>query len=180
MDLILITGGVRSGKSAYAQGRALSGGDDDVTFIATARPSDEEMENRIARHQRERPSAWRTVETSHDVGVVVERAASRVVVVDCITLLAAEAMGRVRPASATGIEEAVSREVTGLVSALRAREGVLIAVTNEVGLSVHPETELGRYFQDALGHANQVLARAATELVMMVCGVPLHVKRGSA
>jgi adenosylcobinamide kinase/adenosylcobinamide-phosphate guanylyltransferase len=207
--LVLITGGARSGKSAYAERRAaeLAAG---VTYIATAEPLDEEMRRRIERHRRDRPAGWVTVEAARDAGRAIRHAATPVVLLDCMTVLASNALlaagtaplgapddgageardgearagearaGRDAAAAAWSAEEvaiaAVLREADAVCAAALAREGTTLVVTNEVGLGVHPPTRLGRWYRDALGHANQRLAAAAGEVVLLVSGVPIRIR----
>jgi len=170
MELIVVTGGVRSGKSRWAQAEAFSLGGADVTVVATAEAIDEEMERRIRAHRDERPEGWRTIEAPVDAGGAIEVAASETVLLDCMTVLAGNAMGRVKAETEGVAIEAVSEEVDGILRAREARNGKLLVVTNEVGWSVHPPTAVGRWYQDALGIANQRLASVADRVVLMVAG----------
>ncbi len=176
MELIVVTGGVRSGKSRWAQATALSLGGSDVTVVATAEAIDEEMERRIEAHRRERPKGWRTIEAPVRAGDAIRSAPSGTVVLDCLTVLAGTALGRVRARTEADACAAVAAEVDGVLAARKARDGRLIVVTNEVGSSVHPSTELGRWYQDALGAANQRLARAADRVVLMVAGIEVAIR----
>ncbi|HYW05593.1 MAG TPA: bifunctional adenosylcobinamide kinase/adenosylcobinamide-phosphate guanylyltransferase [Longimicrobium sp.] len=175
MGLILVTGGARSGKSSYAEARAAELGTD-VTYVATAEALDDEMARRIARHRAERPAAWPTVESPRAAGNAVRAATTAVVLVDCMTVLASNALF----AAEAGGEEAVGAEVLAEATALRdaalAHDGWTVVVTNEVGLGVHPPTSLGRWYRDALGRANALLAAAADEVVLMVSGIPVRIK----
>ncbi len=176
MRLILVTGGARSGKSAYAQERAERLGGGAVTMIATARPDDPEMARRIARHRRERPRSWPTEESPLDVASALRQAATDVVLLDFLTLylsnrLAAEADPDERSARA-----AMARAVDELLGAAGARSGTLIVVTNEVGWGIVPENPLGRWFRDGLGSANRRLAAAAAQVVLVVAGIPLVIE----
>lgn len=173
--LILITGGARSGKSAYAERRAAELGGDTVTYIATAQALDEEMERRIARHRAERPDAWRTLEVPRGVGGALG-AVEGVALVDCLTVLASNALLAVEGEGEEAAQAAVLAEAEALRDAAVAREGATLVVTNEVGMGVHPPTSLGRWYRDALGRANQRVAAAADEVVLLVSGVPLRVK----
>lgn len=176
MDLILVTGGVRGGKSRYAQRRASELGGDEVTVIATAQPVDEEMARRIDNHRRERPVAWTTIEAPLRLDAALSKAKSTVVLIDCVTVLVSNALGAVKPADETAALAATAREIDMLLDAARDRPGVLIVVTNEVGFSVHPPTALGRWFCDCLGWANQRLANEASEVVLMVSGIDVSLK----
>jgi adenosyl cobinamide kinase/adenosyl cobinamide phosphate guanylyltransferase len=175
MHLILVTGGARSGKSDYAERRAREIGGDDVTFIATAAAGDDEMAARIARHRQARPPAWRTVETQLCAADAVRAAATHVVLLDCLTLLASNVLLH---AEERGDDPcaAVRAEAAALARVREERVGTLIVVTNEVGLGIVPGTRLGRVFRDALGEANRIVAGAADRVVMMVSGIPLELR----
>ena len=176
MKIVLVTGGARSGKSQWAQSLALTLGGDDVTVLATAEASDEEMVQRITRHQRERPPAWATVEEPLHVAEALRRATTWVVLLDCLTVFVSnillaqvEAEEEVRM---TAVEDALNR----LLDAASDRAGSLIIVTNEVGCAIVPAAPIARWYRDALGNANRQAAIIAQEVVLMVCGVPLFVK----
>ena len=176
MRVILITGGARSGKSRHAQRRAAGLGGGAVTFVATARPSDDEMAARIERHREERPAAWTTVEAPLDAGAAVRAADTDVVLLDCLTLLASNAFV---PAAQEEGAIALRARMDALLAAADARAGTLIVVTNEIGLGIVPSTPLGRWFRDALGRANQRLAERADEVVLMVSGIPVRIRPGA-
>jgi adenosylcobinamide kinase/adenosylcobinamide-phosphate guanylyltransferase len=176
MRLILVTGGARSGKSAYAQRRSLELGGDAVTVIVTARPGDEEMARRIARHRAARPECWQTVEAPTNAGAALRAALTDVILLDCLTVLLSNALLEREAGGQEAALAAMATETGALLEAAAAREGTLIAVTNEVGLGIVPDERLGRWFRDGLGMANQQLASAADEVVLLVCGVPLALK----
>lgn len=176
MELILVTGGVRAGKSRWAQETAGRLAGADVTVVATAEPVDAEMRARIDAHRRDRPDGWETVEAPSGAGAAILGARHDTVVLDCLTVLAGGALGRARPRTAADAVAAIAAEVDAILEARDARRGTLIVVTNEVGLSVHPATELGRWFQDGLGAANQRLARAADRVVLMMSGLEMRLK----
>jgi len=177
MRLILITGGARSGKSTYAQRRAQElGGDHAVTVVATARASDEEMQRRIAAHRAARPERWETIEAQRDAASALRAAINSVVVLDCITLLASNALLDSASDGESAAQAAVLAEIDGIVGVRAEREGTLLVVSNEVGFGIVPDTQLGRWFRDALGLANQRLAAAADTVVCMISGVPMELK----
>jgi len=176
MRLILVTGGARSGKSAYAQRRSLELGGDDVTVIVTARPCDDEMARRIARHRAARPTPWRTVEVPTNASAAVRAASTEVILLDCVTVLFANVLLEAEARGEETALAAMATESSALLEAAAAREGTLIAVTNEVGSGIVPDGRLGRWFRDGLGIANQRLAGAAQEVVLLVCGLPLPLK----
>jgi adenosylcobinamide kinase / adenosylcobinamide-phosphate guanylyltransferase len=164
-DLFFVTGGARSGKSSFALEKAREFGGDDVTFVATAERSDDEMTDRIARHQLERPNAWTTIEASREI--ILSGLKTRVVLLDCLSLFVSNLL-------LDGLEEETILERTQ--SILESRTQTLIVVSNEVGMGLVPEYPLGRQFRDVLGRANQLVARASTQAFFLVAGIPLRLK----
>jgi adenosylcobinamide kinase/adenosylcobinamide-phosphate guanylyltransferase len=167
----LVLGGVRSGKSRYAQSEAarFSG----VTFIATARRSDAEMRQKIAAHRRERPSGWKTVEASAALDAVIRREGQKaeLLLVDCLTTYCGGLLSRSRTASGR------RRHLDAVVEAIRSTPASVFIVSNEVGSGVVvPAFRSGRLFRDLLGEMNQQVARVADRVVLLVAGVPLAVK----
>jgi adenosylcobinamide kinase/adenosylcobinamide-phosphate guanylyltransferase len=166
-------GGVRAGKSAFAVARARAIGGR-VVFVATAEAGDDEMAARIARHRAERPPSWRTVEipVALPSALTALESEADVLIVDCLNFWVANMLQK-RP----GLSDADLRsEAAALEAVATCPRFSLLLVSNEVGSGVHPETELGRRFRDALGLVNQAAARAAEEVVLMVAGCPLTVK----
>jgi adenosylcobinamide kinase/adenosylcobinamide-phosphate guanylyltransferase len=189
-NLILVLGGVRSGKSAYAEQRARELGGDRVLYVATAETKDEEMRQRVAKHRQNRPGAWRTLEASRDVGAAIREQAAdaSVILVDCLTFLVAN---RLMEASGPyenpfddpttdpfdrAIEADIVREVEALAGCAKDLSADMIVVSNEVGMGVVPPYELGRAYRDTLGRANQEMARRADEVVLLVAGIPMQVR----
>ncbi len=182
MSSRLITGGARSGKSRYAQHLAEKSGGR-VLFVATAVAGDEEMRRRIEQHRRERPSGWRTLEAATGIGREIPRALgdAELVIVDCITLLVSNViLKRVDeagvPTEAAATEREVSQEIRELLDCIERADADFVIVTNEVGLGIVPANLISRLYRDLLGRANQMLAGAADEVVMMIAGLPMQVK----
>ena len=169
----LILGGVRSGKSrealrlAAAMPRGSRG-----AFLATAQAFDGDMEARIARHRAERPAGWATLEEPYDVVAACKSLEGRVdvVVLDCVTLWVANLL--LRGDGETSIQAAAD----ALGGYFAQRRFSLIIVSNEVGAGVHPPTEVGLRFRDALGGVNQRIAAAADRVRYMVAGLPMVIK----
>ena len=172
--LILVTGGSRSGKSRFAQALALQK-PGPCSFVATAQALDEEMEARIQSHRRSRPAGWAVVEEPIRVPEAVRRAlgSARTVLLDCVTLW----ISNLLLADETFEEGRAEERAQQLVAASRGAPGaVLIVVTNEVGSGVVPDSALGRRFRDCAGRANEVIARGADEVYLLVSGIPLRIK----
>ena len=176
--LTLILGGARSGKSSHAQHLAEDSGKP-VTFLATAQALDEEMTVRIRKHRAERPSDWETLEVPCDIASQVSNIKSEVVILDCITLLISNLLmqfvkeERVEEAP---FMDAVQKEIHELIGALRQQNQDWLVVSNEVGLGLVPPYQMGRVYRDAMGWANQRLAREADSVIFMVAGIPTQIK----
>ena len=173
--IVLILGGARSGKSWYAQQMAADRGGR-VLFCATAQPLDEEMRERIRAHRKSRPPGWDTLEVGDGLAAAMEDKAGvyDTVIVDCITLLVANCMGEATDYKAA--ENAVDAELDGLIGLIQRSGCGFILVSNEVGSGIVPDNILARVYRDALGKANQRLARAADEVFLMTAGLPLKIK----
>jgi adenosylcobinamide kinase / adenosylcobinamide-phosphate guanylyltransferase len=174
MRRTLILGGVRSGKSRYAERVAqLSGAP--VTVIVTAAAGDEEMAARIAAHRARRPAEWRVREAPVELGSAIEQASypDTVVIVDCLTLWLSNVM-------ALGDATVLEREREALKHALSQASGAILLVSNEVGMGVVPINELARRFIDQAGTLHQQLGGLCDEVVWMIAGIPTFVKRGAA
>jgi adenosylcobinamide kinase/adenosylcobinamide-phosphate guanylyltransferase len=175
--LTLILGGARSGKSALAQELAAADGGG-VLYVATAEAGDDEMAARIAAHRAARPAAWRTLEAPREAGRAIRdaEAGESIIVIDCITLLIANAMAPLRGPPPGDPAAAAAREVDGILEACAVSPAGWIVVSNEVGLGVVPEAPLGRAYRDVLGRANQRIAAAADAVLFLVAGIPVKVK----
>jgi adenosylcobinamide kinase/adenosylcobinamide-phosphate guanylyltransferase len=171
--VILIGGGARSGKSAFALQRASELGTQRV-FIATAQAFDSEMTERITAHQLERGSQFRTVEAPLLLAEAVrEHAASAdVIVIDCLTLWLSNLLLAELDSSA------VAARVDELAAVLARRLCHVLVVTNEVGLGLVPDNALGRLFRDCTGRAHQRIAKTSDEIYVGVLGCLLRLKPG--
>jgi adenosylcobinamide kinase/adenosylcobinamide-phosphate guanylyltransferase len=169
----LILGGVRSGKSrealrvAASMPRGSRG-----AFLATAQALDGDMEARIARHRAERPRGWATLEEPYDVVRACGSLGGSVdvVVLDCLTLWVANLL--IRGDEDKGILAAADT----LAEFLAERRFTIVIVSNEVGAGVHPATDVGLRFRDALGGVNQRIAAAVDRVTYMVAGLSMIVK----
>lgn len=176
--LTLILGGARSGKSSYAQTLAETTGRS-VTFLATAQELDEEMSARIRKHRAERPGGWETLEIPCDVAAHVPEIKTEAVILDCITLLVSNLLMQFVKDDLVEEEPfilAVRNEIEGLIEAIRTQTQDWFIISNEVGLGLVPPYQMGRVYRDALGWANQRLAREADQVLFMVAGIPMTVK----
>ena len=178
--LIFLLGGARSGKSHYAEAWAREHGKH-VLFVATAQPHDDEMRERIVRHRLERPSDWHTLEaplnTADTIGRALSGAAFDAVLLDCITLLASNVLLTLPDSCAQDdANNAILNEVEALLRVCYDSNATWLIVSNEVGMGIVPPSRLGRLYRDALGRANQHIAQAADEVLLLVAGLPWKLK----
>ena len=173
-QLVLILGGVRSGKSSYAQQLASDDGGR-VLFLATSEAGDDEMKRRIAKHKSSRPASWATIEESLDIALALKSKAATadVIIIDCITVWLSNLL--LRESGVT--EDEALAEIDKLLNTYKRGRASYIIVSGEVGMGIVPEYPLGRIFRDYLGLANQRLAAKADRVVLMVAGIPVDVRK---
>lgn len=167
--LVLVTGGVRSGKSAHAE--ALLADQPTTTYVAAGPTYDDaDWHARIARHRERRPESWSTLETS-DLAVALAEA-SGPVLIDCLGTWLDAIVGAAGlwEAPVGEVEDYVTTRTTGVTATLRAASHPVVIVTNEVGLGVVPEHRSGRLFRDLLGTINQRVAGVCDEVHLVVAG----------
>lgn len=163
----LVLGGTRSGKSEYAESlvKALPG---PVTYMATAVVGDDpDFARRVEVHRRRRPEGWTTAEVGAELVEALGRTEGSALVDSLGTWVAGSW------SSADGF----AADSDGLCRVLRERRGHTVLVSEEVGLGVHPPTEAGRQFADALGHLNRAVAGVADDAVLVVAGRVLRLDR---
>jgi adenosylcobinamide kinase / adenosylcobinamide-phosphate guanylyltransferase len=167
----LVLGGVRSGKSRWAQ--ELAGSFERVAYVATAQARDAEMSEKIRRHQEERPTQWQTLEEPLELArVLTDKGANfDLMLVDCLTVFVSNLIEAAEIDTST-----MDRRLDDFLGALRMTPASVILVSNEVGSGVVPPYPSGRVYRDALGELNQQVAAIADNVVLMVAGLPLALK----
>ncbi|WP_128911174.1 bifunctional adenosylcobinamide kinase/adenosylcobinamide-phosphate guanylyltransferase [Granulicella sibirica] len=173
-SVTLVLGGVRSGKSRYAQRLAghLDEGRTPVVFVATASAVDDEMRRKIDRHREDRPTHWRTIEEPLELARVITETEADILLIDCLTIFAASLMD----AGTEDVRDATEPRIEALIEALANAPCRVILVSNEVGSGVVPAYPMGRRYRDLLGEINQRVARIADDVILMVAGLPLALK----
>ncbi|HMH21359.1 MAG TPA: bifunctional adenosylcobinamide kinase/adenosylcobinamide-phosphate guanylyltransferase [Puia sp.] len=166
--ITFITGGARSGKSRYAQALALrlSAG---PVYVATARKWDGDFGERIRRHQQERDERWVSIEEEKYISHLPLQ--GKVVVIDCVTLWLTNFFIDTKN-DLEACLEACKKEM----DELSKLDAILIIISNEIGMGVHAETEVGRKFTDLQGWMNQYIAAMAKKVILMVSGIPVNIK----
>ena len=172
-QVILITGGARSGKSNYAEMRAAELGRRRL-YVATAEAKDEEMTQRIAEHRKRRGKVWATIEEPVELSsaLLAQRGQTDCALVDCLTLWLSNLLLQ-RDA------QYAEKKVQELMAVLPRLDFHVVLVTNEVGWGIVPENVLARQFRDLAGWANQRIAATANEVVLTVAGIPMIVKKAA-
>ena len=172
--LTFVLGGVRAGKSSYAQRLASNG--KRVLFVATAEAGDQEMAARIQAHRESRPADWNTLEEPIDLVNALAPLLHRydTVLLDCMTLWVSNLLLWNQGPKPGRVD--ILSETKRLLNLYQESDATWIVVSNEVGLGVVPATELGRTYADELGRVNQIVAAAADEVYFMAAGLPLRVK----
>ncbi|WP_136656449.1 bifunctional adenosylcobinamide kinase/adenosylcobinamide-phosphate guanylyltransferase [Nitratireductor sp. XY-223] len=165
---VLVLGGARSGKSAFAEDYVERSGLEPV-YVATGRSFDQEMDERIRHHKARRGEGWRTVEEPLAlVGALDEYCREgRAVLVDCLTLWVTNLMMADRD---------VEREGSALAVCLGRCQGAVVLVSNEVGLGIVPENAMARAFRDHAGRLHQQIAAQCDEVYFLAAGLPLKMK----
>ena len=170
-NMILITGGCRSGKSrqALTRARTIPG---DKLYVATAEALDSEMTERIKKHQQEREADWETHEEALALVKIFKQLENRtgVLIVDCLTLWLSNLMVK------NYSEQDVLQEVDRLMDQSERMQCQIIFVTNEVGAGIVPDNKLARDFRDLMGSINQRVAQRCDEVIHMVSGIPMTLK----
>ena len=171
-ELVLVIGGARSGKSSwalkYAEKRYTS-----HLFVATARATDPEMEERIRLHKESRGKNWKLVEEPIDLPGVIPKHGREydVLLIDCLTVW----LNNIMFEKGT---DAVNTYESSLIESIKNRPCNLIMVSNETGFGVVPDNSIARAFRDLCGRMNQRIAEISDCVVLMVAGLPLYLKKG--
>ncbi len=174
----LILGGVKSGKSRFAEQRIkhwveqTGNSDASVIYLATAENhvGDNEFSGRILQHQNQRPDGWETIEEPVDIATIIEAASgqNKCVLLECVTLWLSNILQE---------EALLMQRIDRACQALEAYEGEIVLVSNETGLGIIPPNALARRYGDELGLLHQKIASLCDEVVLTVAGLPHFLKR---
>lgn len=191
--IVLVTGGARSGKSAFAEDQLADR--EEVCYIATGLPrgEDPEWQERIRLHQERRPASWTTQEQYAGLADWLREQSHPVYLLDCATLLTSnrlfDLIAQYFPDKLELTEEhflsrqeqsfllqLLEEEWKEVLSTIRQTNAECWIVTDEVGLGIVPETRLGRFFRDVQGKINQLIAKEASEAYLVICGLAQQLK----
>lgn len=183
-QIILVTGGARSGKSRYAEGlcRERNNG---TAYIATSIPFDEDFKERVKKHQEMRPSEWSTFEVYEDVYQVITKIATdhQTVILDCVTLMVNNLMFKenldydtLNQLEIDALEMKIKEQFVKLLETIRKTDLYFVIVTNEIGLAPVAANRLTRIYTDIIGRMNQLIAQNSDEVYFVVSGIPMKIK----
>ena len=181
-QIILCSGGARSGKSEFAERLALAT-EGRKAYVATGQAFDEEMIDRIKKHQERRGEIWNNFEVPLHLAIEWQNISQTadVILIDCLTMFTTNHMmahGSIQgQQDANQLEATVLAELETLLAAIKSCEGkIVIFVTNEIGLGIVPDNKLARYFRDIAGRVNRTVATAADKLYLTISGVTIELK----
>lgn len=167
-QITLVLGGARSGKSSFAEGLVVESGLPRI-YLATAEAFDQEMEQRISHHQRDRGPDWHTVEEPIELAKALKTHSDTktIILVDCLTLWLSNLMGR---------EQDIPSAFLELIESLDELKGPVVFVSNEVGQGIVPENKMAREFRDHAGRLHQLLAKKARHVYFVTAGLSQKLK----
>lgn len=182
--IILVTGGARSGKSNFAESLCIDR-NNNTAYIATSIPFDDEMKDRVKKHQQSRPQQWNTYEIYKDIYSIVEDIAKNheTVILDCVTLLVNNLMFTydldIENSTSEEINELelyIKNQVDKLIREVKNTNLYFVIVTNELGMGIVPGNKLSRIYSDIVGRVNQQIASKSDEVYFVISGIPMKVK----
>ena len=181
-QIILCSGGARSGKSEFAERLALATAGQKA-YVATGQAFDEEMIDRIKKHQERRGEIWNNFEVPLHLAKEWQNISQSadVILIDCLTMFTTNHMmahGSIQgQQDANQLEASVLTELESLLASIKSCEDkTVIFVTNEIGLGIVPDNKLARYFRDIAGRVNRTVAAAADKLYLTISGVTIELK----
>ena len=184
-EIILVTGGARSGKSTIAE-KILLGKKEDILYIATSIAFDEEMEDRIKKHQERRDDRWKLVETYEDFHKLVDNEdfkSCRYILFDCITVMLSNRLFDKRLDNDTDLdkydelEREILEDIENLLKITREYDKTIVIVTNELGMGIVPIDRISRMYRDIAGRINQSIATQADKVILAVSGIGVDIKK---
>ncbi|MCC0634375.1 bifunctional adenosylcobinamide kinase/adenosylcobinamide-phosphate guanylyltransferase [Clostridioides sp. ZZV14-6154] len=183
-QIILVTGGARSGKSNFAEKLCLDR-NNNTAYIATSIPFDDEMKDRVRKHQESRPKSWKTYEIYEDIYSIIKNIYEEheTVILDCVTLLVNNLMfshnlniEESTQEEINKLEEYIKEQISKLIKEIEKTNLYFVFVTNELGMGIVPGNKLSRIYTDIVGRINQYIASKSNEVYFVVSGIPMKIK----
>ncbi|SHJ12394.1 adenosylcobinamide kinase /adenosylcobinamide-phosphate guanylyltransferase [Dethiosulfatibacter aminovorans DSM 17477] len=184
-EIILVTGGARSGKSTIAE-KILLGKKEDILYIATSIAFDEEMVDRIKKHQERRDERWKLAETYKDFHKLVDNddfKKCKYILLDCITVMLSNRLFDKRLGNETDLDEydvlesEILEDIENLLKISRENDKTIVIVTNELGMGIVPIDRISRMYRDIAGRINQNIASQADKVILAVSGIGVDIKK---
>ncbi len=183
-ELILVTGGARSGKSTIAE--KIFENHETVLYIATSVPFDEEMKDRIMKHRERRDQKWRTVEMYQNFRQLQDNPdfiACRGILLDCITVMLSNRFYYNEINETTSLEKyeqlehVIIEDISSMINLAKSHSKKLVIVTNELGMGIVPVDRMTRMYRDVAGRINQYIAKEADKVILAVSGIGIDLKK---
>lgn len=182
--IILVTGGARSGKSNFAENLCRNR-NNSTAYIATSIAFDDEMKNRVKKHQEVRPKNWNTYEIYRDIYKIINDISIKhqTVILDCVTLLVNNLMfnydvdiDKANQEEINELELYIKSQANKLIEEIKKTDLYFVFVTNELGMGIVPANKLSRVYSDIAGRINQQIALSSDEVYFVVSGIPMKIK----
>ena len=183
-NIILVTGGARSGKSSFAESLCKNQ-NNRIAYIATSVAFDNEMKNRVKKHQESRPKEWKTYEIYKDIYSIIDEIGEKhdTVIMDCVTLMVNNLMftygidvDKATSKELDELENYIRDQIEKLLDAVKKTNLYFVIVSNEIGMGIVPANKLSRISSDFVGRANQLIGKYSDEVYFVVSGIPMKVK----
>lgn len=183
-NIVVITGGSRSGKSCFAESLCLNQ-NNSTAYIATSIPFDEEMLDRVNKHREQRSEEWETYEIYKDVHKEINKIDKKhnTVILDCVTLLVNNLMfdynqdvDNMSREEIDRMKEHVYGQIEKLILEIKKTDLYFVFVTNELGMGVMPDNKLSRIYTDIAGKVNQYISKMSDGVYFVVSGIPMKIK----
>ena len=183
-NIILVTGGARSGKSNFAESLCTTQ-NNRIAYIATSIAFDDEMKNRVKKHQESRPKEWKTYEIYKDIYSIIDEIGEKhdTVIMDCVTLMVNNLMFTYKididnstQDEINELEKYIKEQVEKLLIEIKKTNLYFVIVTNELGLGGVSINKLTRIYTDIIGRINQQIATHSDEVYFVVSGIPMKIK----
>ena len=181
---ILVTGGARSGKSGFAESLCKNQ-NNSTAYIATSVAFDDEMKERVRKHQESRPKEWKTYEIYKDIYSIIDEIGEKhdTVIMDCVTLMVNNLMftygidvDKATSKELDELENYIRDQIEKLLDAVKKTNLYFVIVSNEIGMGIVPANKLSRIYRDFVGRANQLIGKYSDEVYFVVSGIPMKVK----
>ena len=183
-NIILVTGGARSGKSSFAESLCKNQ-NNRIAYIATSIAFDDEMKNRVKKHQESRPKEWKTYEIYKDIYSIIDEIGEKhdTVIMDCVTLMVNNLMftygidvDKATSKELDELENYIRDQIEKLLDAVKKTNLYFVIVSNEIGMGIVPANKLSRIYSDFVGRENQLIGKYSDEVYFVVSGIPMKVK----